>query len=393
MSCFLILLAILFRVGLVAFSFGSNDLATWQSFAEQIANSGLLGLYSKDSYFNHPPLGAKAVTVIFTFAGPEGFPFYFKLCGTLCDLLLALLIVGPFFRTAPQRGLWTLALYSWNPTTLLLSSFHGNTDPIWTALFVASLIMLRPAQPAFFCSGLLAGLALNVKLIPLVCLPALLIFLWLSGRGFYRYVTGLCCALLPFAAVAIMDSSGSLIGNIFFYKPFQELWGMALLLQIAEGLMQKIGGVQPKYLSIYASFAGSLILLTGALGALKLLWRLPRGSLTFRRALMLAVMSYLLFLLLTPGFGIQYLYPLPPFFFLISPRSGWWWSLACGFLLAAVYFQFTVSFWPWMTIHTSQWNVGSVMVGLLLWLGMLRALRQLLAEFHGNSEKVIVSNP
>src|SRR5436190_14595833 len=88
----LVALALILRVVLMYFSWGSNDATTWEERGWRIVNLGLLQTYSIDRDFNHPPLPAYWSAVAYRLTHHPGsapeppndrklgitFPFVFK---------------------------------------------------------------------------------------------------------------------------------------------------------------------------------------------------------------------------------------------------------------------------------------------------------------------------
>jgi hypothetical protein len=68
-----------------------------------------------------------------------------------------------------------------------------------------------------------------------------------------------------------------------------------------------------------------------------------RGRMTMPKQ---AAVGTALFLLLAPGFGVQYVVFAAPLICLVDPEAGAWWGWASGGFLAAVYSIFMISWQP-----------------------------------------------
>src|SRR5207253_1809631 len=80
---------------------------------------------------------------------------------------------------------WALALFALSPVSLMVSGFHGNTDPVMVLFLVCAVWMCLRNQPVM--AGLFLALSCQIKIVPLFLLPAFFFF-WLSqnrSRGFF----------------------------------------------------------------------------------------------------------------------------------------------------------------------------------------------------------------
>ncbi len=94
---------------------------------------------------------------------------------------------------SPRRGLAIAAMYAWNPCAILISGYHGNTDAAYAMLSLLAVYLLQDCRRPFF-GGIALGLAINIKLIPvLLILPLALgtrsrkeLVLFLAGLRYWR---------------------------------------------------------------------------------------------------------------------------------------------------------------------------------------------------------------
>src|SRR6185369_3023495 len=85
-------------------------------------------------------------------------------------------LLGP--RLADRSARTKLALVAAAPVSVMVSGFHGNTDPVMIFLALVSVLLLVKERPTW-AAGLAMGASLCVKVVPIVFWPALL--LWISG--------------------------------------------------------------------------------------------------------------------------------------------------------------------------------------------------------------------
>src|SRR5688572_22629757 len=135
---------------------GSNDIAAWQEFAEQISEHGVIWMYGHVRLWNHPPLMGYLVQGLFDLASVTGwrFPPTFKLVPIGADLLSAFLVFGVWFRRNGDfaAALRALAVFSLSLNAILVSAYHGNTDSLVGALILLACVAVD--RQRFLLAGL-----------------------------------------------------------------------------------------------------------------------------------------------------------------------------------------------------------------------------------------------
>jgi hypothetical protein len=179
-----------------------------------------------------------------------------------------------------------------------------------------------------FYAGLALAAALNVKLMPLFLIPPLLALcrsrreaLWLSA--------GLALSIVPFAPFLI-TSGPQMYRNMVAYNSIQMDWGLMAFLNHAVGTPP---------IAEYAIWVRDLAISTGRywiLGSVTLMsvaafWR--KSSLGYE----LGALAWALFLVLTPGFGVQYAVSVLPLLFAVDLRRASVYSLNVGLMLFVIY--------------------------------------------------------
>ena len=131
-----------------------------------------------------------------------------------------------------RHGLF--CLFALSPVSLMISGFHGNTDPVMVMFLVLSAIAVLRNKPIL--SGLLLALSCQIKVIPLLFLPAFFFFWFARGR--------VLSFLLPFTAITLLLWSEPLtkfpilfLGNVLSYGSFWGIWGITYWLRLT-GLSQ-----------------------------------------------------------------------------------------------------------------------------------------------------------
>src|SRR5262249_22417802 len=154
---------------------GTNDVHNWQAFADGVRRFGPIGLYGHKvtrAPYNHPPLMGRMLQVI-NLLTDHGFSFRFliRLPATAADIvtpiLLYLLIRQRRSVLEATVGAVACAL---SPVLLVVSGYHGNTDPVFVMFAVLSLYLLtlRASTTRAALAGICFGVSFSVKLVPIV---------------------------------------------------------------------------------------------------------------------------------------------------------------------------------------------------------------------------------
>lgn len=326
------------RVVLALLTEGSSDLFYWRTFASAIRDHGLGATYQNISYFNHPPLVglyAERALWLSELVGPS-FAFWLKLPSILGDTLAGVIL----WHAAGARA---AAIFALCPVAFTISGFHGNTDGLCAALALLSVHLLEQRRP--LAAGLALAGAFNVKLIPIFLVPVLAAR-WRDRGVAGRFAAGLSVGGLPFLALA--DLAPVLYRNVFAYDSSQHRWGLSWLLSWS-------GAASDFYHS-----AGRYVLALGAVELALLAWARARN------AYLLGAMTLSGFLVMTPGFGMQYLiYPLAVLL-VASPRFGALYAIIGGAWVVVVYASFLGPLWPPRAVFTGP--LPAPLLGLAAWL-------------------------
>ena len=301
---------------LASTTFGTTDVRAFLGFLLQDQAGGPVSVYEKYKDFNHPPSMLPVLAGMHRLAEATGisFSFWLRLPAILADLG-SLALVASCFQPARGFGRTAFLLAAAAPVSVLVSGFHGNTDPVMIFLVLASIALLERSKPAWL-AGLVLGLALDVKVVPLVFGPAIL----LAIPGWRRRIEYFGAALLVVAATwapVFLAAPDLVARRVLGYGSRYGEWGLSRLL-VSSDLFRDHGK----------------ILLAAAIVVLSV-WMNRRAERTplFRQV---AVVAFA-FLALSPGFGIQYLAWLVPFTVLLPAAASVSFHAASGAFLVAVY--------------------------------------------------------
>ena len=338
-----LLISFVLKLTLALNTYGTNDVVYWEESAKKISVQQELNLYregnnvgNSQQAFNHPPFMLRVLHAWDLLAGVSGLSlrFWMRLTSSLADVASVLLIWIILYRdhAPPWPGLIAMALA---PVSILISGFHGNTDPIMV-MFILLAIYCVECRAAWMLAGVAFGLALCVKVVPLVLLPAFLLYLpnWTARRNFALAST---FVVLVLSLPILLEDPAAVIKAVLGYSGNTHDWGIGRILFW-------FANINEHWRSVYNGYAsyGKFILLpaVAALG----LWM---NSLPVRPRLFTQCGIVLFFFLtLSPGFGVQYLAWLIPWVVAFGLWPALAFHLSTGMYLFCVY-----NFWsggiPW----------------------------------------------
>jgi len=322
---------------------GSADVFYFYQFGKVIADQGVVKMY-EDPIFNHPPLLGTYLGFAYEWAGPNKalFAAYIRLPGIVADLgvILALLWVR---RKTGQPPWWALGLLAVSPVSFMVSGFHGNFDPL-IALGVTLAVAACIAGQPMLC-GVLLGLTCQVKIIPVLMGPAFFFF-WLHRGKARPFTIGAVSFVLIGWLVPLSSVPNLFLHRVIAYSSIWGWWGFPYLI----GMM---GG--PK---LHASLADAPTSAETALGLMfKLLIIAAVVTLAWRRRASSPVglfstlaISWAVFLVFAPGFGVQYLVWIAPFLLMHSER---WFAIYTAAASVALFIFYTA------ICKSLPWNYGA----------------------------------
>jgi hypothetical protein len=307
----LVLLGLALRLFFAATTYGTNDIRYWTTFARGALAQGPIDIYSIDftspvwdagtfttPVYNHGPLTSWLLYGLAHLA-QSGVPLALLLRGvaSVADVLTAVLV---FLLVRRLRGDYeavaAAGLASLAPVSLTVAGFHGNTDPILVLLSVAA-VWLVANRRAGLCAGVAIGLAISVKVVPIVMVPVLAVACWRLGRPvLWRFLAGGSGVFLVLWVPVLVTNREAFVDHVLAYAggaPPQ--WGFTEL------------AVVSRMSWTHAAAAGEsvrfLVVLVAA-GVPALLASARRGR---DRLVPLLVTPLPLLLALSTAFGMQYL--------------------------------------------------------------------------------------
>ena len=299
--------ALVLKLLLAACTVGTNDARTWEHDLTALRTTGFAELYrsgvqydspagrpSQRQAFIHPPAVLHGLRIL-------GNRFLLRALCAFADVGTLGLLWSIFRGRAP------LLMVALSPISILISGFHGNTDPIMMFFLVASAFFAERGNAGR--AGLAFGLACSLKLVPLMFAPAILLCLpglrlrleWLAASAAVWVALS-----LPYLAQEPVLIAKSMLG----YSGATGLWGFSLI-------SEPVDDPAAKWIALLAA---AVLPLT-----------------TKRRLFEQCGLIAFLFLFLSPGFGLQYLAWTVPWTVALARRSRIAWHLIAGIAGLGIY--------------------------------------------------------
>jgi hypothetical protein len=303
------------RITIAALTFGTNDVHYWAEFSRGALDRGPVGIYGVDfetALYNHGPLSSWMLVVVGNLADLGlSFPFLIRLPASLADAVTAVVLFELLRGVRGDRpACAAAALFSFCPLGLVVSGFHGNTDPVFVMFVLVSLLMLAKYQNGW-AAGVALGLALSVKVVPVVVVGVFAVLAWRHGRRVFRgFVAGGCAVFAVLWVPVLLVQPGDFISHYLGYSGIAlRQWGLSQLLAWAGvpwDTVIRVGNAA-RFLFVALSLVLPAILA----------WRRATASAT-----LLAGLPLCLLLLVSPAFSTQYLaWALAPSLLVVRVRT------------------------------------------------------------------------
>lgn len=349
--------AFLLKILLALFTTGTNDALTWEHDLARLNSAGFAELYRGGVQYNspdgkpypaqafiHPPAVLHLLRMLGKLQELSGLPlrFWLRTACAVADVMMLYLLL----RRAPGRALLLLAC---SPVSILISGFHGNTDPILALFAVAAVLLVEREHPLL--AGIAFGIACGIKLVPLLFAPAIFFHLP-SLRHRAEWMAASAATWIALSLPYIVEEPALILRTILGYTGATGLWGFSLI----PALLGSAGATG----ALYASAARWIALVAAA--AAPLLQRRRRslfcecGFITFA------------FLFLSPGFGLQYLAWTVPWTVRLEFRWMAAHHAAAGAFLLLVYVSASRSTPGYADLITRENLTLLILVGLICWI-------------------------
>jgi hypothetical protein len=369
------LIALLFKISIAFATLGTNDVIAFYQFAKALETHGLIWTYEHSILFNHPPLVGYFLRGLawlghqpFFQQNGLAFPLLLRLPGIIADfgvVLLVLAVVREYPHLRPPR--WALLLFAASPVSIMVSGFHGNTDPIMVLFLVLASIAALRGRP-LLC-GMFLALSCQVKIIPSLLLP-IFFFFWVERRRIGWFLSSFLLSSLLLCAEPLLRSPVSFVKNVLSYGSFWGIWGLTYCLRMTG--LNEFNKVSFFDLSEAQNAIIMILKVMVVLSVLLLAWR--RRKLAPPALFASIGYAWVIFFVLSPAVAAQYLVWLAPFVLLLSPAF-------YGFLVAGssiflfAFYTINSGGFPWYSAYaSSKLSAICALWALIPWLTLVGGL-------------------
>jgi hypothetical protein len=300
--------AVAICAALASTTYGTNDILFFKSYAVKAKQVGVAPLYRDGAelvefhtdwveQMAHPPGAIHVWRATLWVEERTGVPFrvWFRMLTTLAHVLTALAL----YRLL---GAQVATYFVLCPAAILLAGFHGNSDPLVIVFLVWAVFCAEKQYPVWL-TGLLFAAACSIKVWPLFLVPAFV--LCIAGwRQRFLFLATVPAAWFAMGAPYTFQFPMLILRTVFGYRSVGHWWGLAATVPGYEifGSLFAFGSVAMMTVYLYAKG----VRLYGVAGG-----------------------AIAVFLVTTPGFGVNYISWILPFCLLLS------WRLAVGIFVSS----------------------------------------------------------
>ena len=365
-------LALLVKLYLAFSTSGTTDVHFWSVYSLYLHGQGGMGLYHDVPVFNHPPFMVHALEALtwITASTSLPFPFLLRLPGILADtgslVLLWRLFGGAGASTSTHVA---LALFSVAPVSIMVSGFHGNTDSVMVFFLLLSVVLLE-GRCSVWLAGAALGMSMNIKVWPVIFFPA--IYAYIPDQRHRIACFSVAAGVFIVASLPYVIQDPALIADrVFRYGSLYGYWGLSRLAVWLRNDGPTLSGAAATYLRLAVPILFGIIVLVSFK-----MDRLPTKPSLYRQCGVIAFM----FMLLTPGFGVQYLAWLVPWVVGADPRLALIFYVPSGLFLFFVYRSWVHGAHRGMPISGGDWGGGIRYLEVLCWISIGVTLLLLLRD-------------
>ena len=362
-------LATAFKLWLALTTYGTNDVRYWQTFMQYVVDHGSVTIYRDIWYYNHPPMMSGFLLLLHSLIdyAPNGFPFLIRLPAIVADVVSVFAVYRLVrFCWDEHRALICAAGVALSPVLTLVSGFHGNSDTVFVCLILLAAERAVIARAPVSCGALL-GLAVNIKLVPLLVVPVLF-FHFADWRERARFAVALCVVLVAGFGYHVVAAYPFMEHNVFAYSGLAHIWGITDLAGPGFPAIASPAGIMLAKMLIALLIVGRAFYFSRRHAAS------PQGAAAAGRFTLQSIgWAFAIFMLLTPGFSVQYLAWLAIVSYLIDPYWAIGYNVIGGAFAFSIYHYWNQGF-PWNLADSDKvgaWQAPQALLGRMAWLYLL----------------------
>jgi 4-amino-4-deoxy-L-arabinose transferase-like glycosyltransferase len=354
---------------IAANTLGTNDVFNFYEFAKGVREFGPIGMYGHHMVegrhafpvYNHPPLIGWMLATInwLTDHTDLSFQFLIRVPASLADIVTTVLVFELVrIRKSLDEATAAAVFVACSPALIIVSGFHGNTDPVFIMFTFLSFYLLFTNRPAFL-AGLAFAAAMSVKIVPIVALPVLLLVAVRSGRRrVVQFLVGSAVVFVILWVPVLMHRWTPFTHEVLGFKGYSGRWG---IVEIA-----KLAGFSTSAVRTLQDSGRTLLLLASAGIPLFVAWRRKEETIPAFG------LSFVLVLLLSTGTAGRYLVWAVAAAFLINFWAAAVYDLASGLFLLVVYSRWNgAPPWGWNSAGATPWTHFEVFMAAIAWCTLL----------------------
>jgi len=301
--------------------------------------------------------------------GKSWFAFVFKLPMIAADGVTCWLLWRIGRERSARLGAALSAGFALLPISILITAHHCNTEPLYVMLSLAAVYLLQLGRP--LSAGLALGLAINVKLVP-IFLVAPLLASCAVRRDFLRLLAGLAIMAIP-SLVVLCITPAAYLNNVVRYKSDVAHWGIGHFMLEMSG-EPSLEMSAERMMAFWFEY-GRYFILASSLALAGVQWRTRRYD-----RYTLAAIAMTLFLVIAPGFGLQYLLAPAALLLVAWPAGGGVYGVLAGLFALAWYLLHWDGTFPIRTIFVPIHPLPGRTFGLLTWGWLVVCLVRMLSS-------------
>ena len=358
-----------FKLYIAATTLGSNDVPNFFEFAQGVRDFGPIGIYGHQfvegahvfPVYNHPPLIGWLLATInwLTDHTALSFQFLIRVPASLADIVTTVLVFELVrIRRSLNDATASAVMVACSPALIIVSGYHGNTDPVFIMFTFVSFYLLVQNRSAFL-AGLAFALAMSVKIVPIVALPVLLLVAARSGRRrLVHFLVGNTVVLAILWLPVFVQRWTPFKNDVLGFKGYTGQWGLVEFATLAHFSRHSVQTLQNSGRSLLLVLAAGIPLLVA--------WRRKDATIPAFG------LSLVLVLLLSTATAGRYTVWAVAAAFLINFWAAAIYDIASGVLLLVVYSRWSHGPpWDWDKASATPWTHHEVFLAGVVWFALL----------------------
>jgi len=327
-------------------TYGTNDVYTYERFGLWSRYFGA-DLYGIAPDLNHPPSMLHILSFLLWMSEHTRLPFHFwlRFPGIVADAGSLWLICRIFGERIAEKSVFiAVLLIAIAPMHILISGFHGNTDPVMI-FFVMAAVWLAGYRGNTAGGGAAFGMALCIKIAPAILAPVF--FLSLAGaRKRIAFFAASAAVVVVAWSPYLFQQPMQIVHQVLGYKSSYGLWGLSWL-------FRELANAWPASQWIDNAFSrfGTPMVVVAILAISIAMNRQGRKPSLYTQV----GMVFLLFFTVTSGFAVQYLAWLTPWVAELGALPVALFVLTGSVFLLVVYNYWTLGM-PWYMAIAYPWS-------------------------------------